>query len=207
MPAQESSSVARIGEWTVHPALDSISRGTETQKLEPRAMRLLLCLANSAGEVVSIDRLLTEVWAGVVVGSASVYEAVSQLRRILGDVDPKPTYIVTVPRKGYRLIASVQRGTAPADTPKAPAIQRKTVSRRRVWGVVGAIVALALVAAYWLGDGNWFSKRKAVKGETPATNFVVSDKSVAGGPREASCQVRTIRPVEGLNGVGQGMPN
>jgi len=179
MPAQESSSVVRIGEWTVHPALDSISRGTETQKLEPRAMRLLLCLANSAGEVVSIDRLLTEVWAGVVVGSASVYEAVSQLRRILGDVDPKPTYIVTVPRKGYRLIASVQRGTAPADTPKAPAIQRKTVSRRRVWGVVGAIVALALVAAYWLGDGNWFSKRKAVKGETPATNFVVSDKSVA----------------------------
>jgi len=179
MPAEETSSAVQIGEWIAHPAIDCISRGTETQKLEPRAMRLLLCLANSAGEVVSIDRLLTEVWAGVVVGSASVYEAVSQLRRILGDVDPKPTYIVTVPRKGYRLIASVQRGTAPADTPKAPAIQRKTVSRRRVWGVVGAIVALALVAAYWLGDGNWFSKRKAVKGETPATNFVVSDKSVA----------------------------
>ena len=78
MPAQELSRVMQIGEWTVHPALDSISRGSETQKLEPRAMRLLLCLANAAGEVVSIDRLLTEVWAGVVVGSASVYEAVSQ---------------------------------------------------------------------------------------------------------------------------------
>jgi Transcriptional regulatory protein, C terminal len=92
MRGPESSSV-QIGEWIVHPALDSISRGTETRKLEPRAMRLLMCLANSAGEVVSIDRLLTEVWAGVVVGSASVYEAVSQLRKILGDVDPKPTYI------------------------------------------------------------------------------------------------------------------
>ena len=95
MPGQESSSVVQIGEWIVHPALDSISRGAETQKLEPRAMRLLLCLADSAGEVVSVDRLLTEVWAGVVVGSASVYEAVSQLRKILGDVDPKPTYIAT----------------------------------------------------------------------------------------------------------------
>ena len=114
MPAQESSSVVQIGEWRVHPALDSISRGSETQKLEPRAMRLLLCLANSAGEVVSIDRLLTEVWAGVVVGSASVYEAVSQLRKILGDVDAKPSYIVTVPRKGFRLIASAQRGSVPA---------------------------------------------------------------------------------------------
>jgi DNA-binding winged helix-turn-helix (wHTH) protein len=119
MPAQESGSVVQIGEWIVHPALDCISRGTETQKLEPRAMRLLLCLANSPGEVVSIDRLLTEVWVGVVVGSASVYEAVSQLRKILGDVEAQPTYIATVPRKGYRLIAAVRRGSAGAAAPPA----------------------------------------------------------------------------------------
>src|SRR5580693_8970398 len=116
MPAQEASNEVQIGEWMAHPALDSISRGTETHKLEPRAMRLLMCLANSPGEVVSIDRLLTEVWAGVVVGSASVYETVSQLRKILGDVEAQPTYIVTVPRKGYRLIAPVRRGTTPVDT-------------------------------------------------------------------------------------------
>jgi transcriptional activator of cad operon len=118
MAPQESSSVVQIGEWIVHPAIDSISRGPETQKLEPRAMRLLMCLANSAGEVVSVERLLTEVWAGVVVGSASVYEAVSQLRKILSDVDPNPTYIVTVPRKGYRLIASLQRTGAARTIPE-----------------------------------------------------------------------------------------
>jgi TolB-like protein/DNA-binding winged helix-turn-helix (wHTH) protein/Tfp pilus assembly protein PilF len=72
-------------------------------------MRLLLCLANSSGAVVSVDRLLTEVWPGVVVGSASVYQAVSQLRKLLGDVDPNPTYVATVPRKGYRLVAPVRR--------------------------------------------------------------------------------------------------
>ena len=116
MPAEETSSTLQIGEWTVHPALDCITRGTETQKLEPQAMRLLLCLADSAGAVVSVDRLLAEVWADVVVGSASVYQAVSQLRKVLGDADPSPTYIATVPRKGYRLIASVQRATAPAPT-------------------------------------------------------------------------------------------
>jgi transcriptional activator of cad operon len=147
MPAQESSSVVQIGEWIVHPALDSISRGTETQKLEPRAMRLLMCLANSPGEVVSIDRLLNEVWAGVVVGSASVFEAVSQLRKTLGDVDPQPTYIATVPRKGYRLIAPVRRGTAPAETGQAPAFQKKTIAQRRVWVAAGAIVVVALTVA------------------------------------------------------------
>ena len=119
MPAQETTSALQIGEWIVHPALDCISRGAETQKLEPRAMRLLLCLADAAGAVVSVDRLLAEVWPDVIVGSASVYQTVSQLRKILGDMDPNPTYIATIPRKGYRLIAQVQRAAGPAPTPQA----------------------------------------------------------------------------------------
>ena len=122
MQTENPGGAVQIGEWLVDPALDTITRGTATQKLEPRTMRLLLCLANSAGEVVSVDRLLTEVWSGVVVGSASVYQAVSQLRKLLGDVDPNPTYIATVPRKGYRLIAPVvQSGSTGARVPVAQA--------------------------------------------------------------------------------------
>src|ERR1700683_1978445 len=109
MPSGDKEGALQIGEWIVNPSLDSISKGTETLKLEPRTMRLLLSLAESAGEVVSVDRLLNDVWTGVIVGSASVYQAVSQLRKLLGDVDPVPTYIATVPRKGYRLIAPVRR--------------------------------------------------------------------------------------------------
>jgi TolB-like protein/DNA-binding winged helix-turn-helix (wHTH) protein len=177
MPAPDSSSVVRIGEWTVHPALDSMSRGAETQKLEPRAMRLLLCLANAAGEVVSLDRLLTEVWAGVVVGPASVYEAVSQLRKILGDVEPQPTYIVTVPRKGYRLIASVQRGSVPAHIPEGALVQPKTVRPRRIWLMAGALmVVLALTTAYFLRDKPGLRKHT---GQTRTTGVAVSDKSIA----------------------------
>jgi DNA-binding winged helix-turn-helix (wHTH) protein len=97
----------RVGEWIADPALDTITRGGEAQKLEPRTMRLLMCLADSAGTVVSIERLLDDVWAGVIVSPASVYQAVSQLRRILGDTHRDPTYIATVPRRGYRLIATL----------------------------------------------------------------------------------------------------
>ena len=174
MPTQDSKGVVQIGEWIVHPDLDSISRGTETQKLEPRAMRLLMCLANSAGEVVSIDRLLNEVWAGVVVGSASVYEAVSHLRKILGDVDPKPTYIATVPRKGYRLVATVRRGTGPAHTPQAQDSTRRAVPSLRNWVITGAFVVAGLVVAYFLvGEGRF------LRHATSATSVVVSDKSIA----------------------------
>jgi TolB-like protein/DNA-binding winged helix-turn-helix (wHTH) protein len=114
MSTGKSDEAIQVGEWIVDAAIDTISRGGETVKLEPRTMRLLICLVDSAGAVVSIERLLSEVWAGVVVGSASVYQAVSQLRKILGDTDPEPTYIATVPRKGYRLVAPVRRGAVPA---------------------------------------------------------------------------------------------
>lgn len=70
-------------------------------------MRLLLCLADSAGEVVSIDNLLSHVWPDVAVSPDSVYQAVAVLRRLLGDDSRQPTYIETVPRLGYRLVATV----------------------------------------------------------------------------------------------------
>jgi TolB-like protein/DNA-binding winged helix-turn-helix (wHTH) protein len=159
MSTAESVAPVLVGEWLVEPALDSISRAGETQKLEPRTMRLLLCLVASAGSVVSVDTLLNEVWSGVVVGSASVYQAVSQLRKILGDTDPQATYIATVPRKGYRLIAAVRPATsAPTSIPdlKEPLDLHPGTARtesqspaRRYW-ILG-LCSFVVVAATFLG--------------------------------------------------------
>ena len=101
----------RIGDWCVDPASGQISRQGETARLEARAMRLLLCLAEHAGEVVSIDDLLNQVWTGVSVSPDSVYQAVTSLRRTLGDDPRQPTYIATVPRLGYRMVATVEPWT------------------------------------------------------------------------------------------------
>lgn len=70
-------------------------------------MRLLLCLAEQQGEVVSSEELLGKVWAGVNVSQDSVYQAVTSLRRQLGDDPKRPKYIETVPRLGYRMVAEV----------------------------------------------------------------------------------------------------
>ena len=91
----------------MNPATGRISRQGEVVRLEARTMRLLICLAQRAGEVVSADDLLTEVWSGVVVTQDSVYQAVASLRRLLGDDAKQPAYIATVPRLGYRMVASV----------------------------------------------------------------------------------------------------
>ena len=70
-------------------------------------MRLLMYLAEHPGEVVSIDDLLNQVWSDVTVAPDSVYQAVASLRRLLGDDSKQPAYIETVPRLGYRMVATV----------------------------------------------------------------------------------------------------
>jgi transcriptional activator of cad operon len=102
-----TTTMLRIGAWRVNPTSGQISRDGETARLEARTMRLLLILAERAGEIVSIDDLLNQVWSGVIVTPDSVYQAVASLRRLLGDDPKQPTYIETVPRLGYRMVATV----------------------------------------------------------------------------------------------------
>jgi len=174
MPSENKAGALQIGEWIVNPSLDSMSKGTETQKLEPRTMRLLLCLADSAGEVVSVERLLNEVWTGVVVGSASVYQAVSQLRKLLGDVGFEPTYIATVTRKGYRLIAPVKRleppsETSPAAGPPSAGVALLPAQRRAsVPLLLGAALLIALIV---VGAVIW--KKTSTGKLLPTANSIV----------------------------------
>ena len=106
-PAACATSKIRIGGWCVDPDSGQILREGETVRLELRTMRLLLCLAEHAGSVVSIEHLLDHVWNGVTVTPDSVYQAVASLRRALGDDPKQPAYIATVPRLGYRMVAAV----------------------------------------------------------------------------------------------------
>jgi transcriptional activator of cad operon len=117
-----NTNVLRIGDWTVNSNSDQISQGGETARLEIRSLRLLLYLAEHAGEVVSIEELLNKVWAGVTVSPDSVYQAVTTLRRALGDDPKRPKYIATVPRLGYRMVAKVTLSAdhALSDTDREP---------------------------------------------------------------------------------------
>src|ERR1700678_1736290 len=137
------TTMLRIGTWCVNPTSGQISRDGESARLEARTMRLLLCLAEHAGEVVSIDDLLNQVWSGVAVSQDSVYQAVASLRRLLGDDPKQPIYIETVPRLGYRMVAAVSPG---ADEPSGQSLAqtdspRTTDSRPPLTSVVPAPVA------------------------------------------------------------------
>jgi TolB-like protein/DNA-binding winged helix-turn-helix (wHTH) protein len=160
-PERPTRGTLRIGDWMVDPVADQISRDGTTQRLEARSMRLLLCLADRAGEVVSIDELLNEAWAGVIVTPDSVYQAVTSLRRLLGDDPKQPSYIATVPRRGYRLIATVQTSSskpaAPAPVSAAAKPEPIKLPRQGRGALLGAALALGVVlllcgavSSYWL---------------------------------------------------------
>jgi transcriptional activator of cad operon len=151
-----------IGDWCVNPASGQISREGQSIRVEARTMRLLICLADRAGEVVSIDDLLEQVWSGVIVTPDSVYQAVALLRRLLGDDPKQPSYIATVPRLGYRMVASVSPWVAPV-APPLPATHltesthamtnrggSKSGRHRQVWFLItaGAALCLALVVGF-----------------------------------------------------------
>src|SRR5271166_2962712 len=131
----------RVGAWNVNPPSSQISRDGETTRVEERTMRLLLYLAGRPGEVVSIDDLLRQVWSDVTVSPDSVYQAIASLRRLLGDAPKQPTYIATVPRLGYRMVATVNPWV---DQPIAPVSRLRTM----LMLAAGAVVCLALVGAF-----------------------------------------------------------
>lgn len=132
----------RIGDWCVDPVAGQMSRNGEAVRLEARSMRLLLDLAQHAGEDVSIDDLLTRVWAGVTVTQDSVYQAVAGLRRLLGDDPKQPSYIATAPRLGYRMIAPVAPWTEAAE-PGKPSPHRLIAA-----GIFVIVTLLCGVAVY-----------------------------------------------------------
>lgn len=110
----------RIGEWLIHPRINSMEKDGETVRLEPKVMQVLLTLASEPGEVVTRERLRTTVWPDVFVGEDVLIRAISELRRAFSDDPREPSVIQTVPKVGYRLITSVSVA-APELTNDVPA--------------------------------------------------------------------------------------
>jgi len=76
-------------------------------RLNDKAMAVLLCLVDAAPRIVTHDTLLDAVWPNVIVTDNAVHQAVTHLRRALGDNTRAPRFIENIPRRGYRLLVEV----------------------------------------------------------------------------------------------------
>ena len=162
----------KVGDFRVAVKLNRISQNGNSARVEPRVMQVLVRLAEHPGEVVSKDTLLETVWADTHVTDDVLTGCISTLRKVFGDNPRTPTFIETIPKAGYRLIAPVDFsngngaaphvGTAAAEVRTSPPPIRPT--RWALWTIIAMIpVAVAPGAWFWCSGspprlliGRWF---------------------------------------------------
>jgi len=94
--------------WLVEVSGGRISREGESRHLEPQIMRALSILAQDHNEVVSKDRLVEAVWGHMDVSDAALTRCIFEIRQAFGDNARESKVVETVPKVGYRLVASMQ---------------------------------------------------------------------------------------------------
>ena len=146
-PVLPSHDALKVGDWAVEADLNQLSTQGRTVKVEPKAMAVLLRLASRSGQVVGREELLSQVWPGVVVGDDSLTQVIIKLRKALGDDPERPTYIQTVTKRGYRLVAPVRRA---CDTGASSIPEQR---RRSLWIAGMVVFALLIVAGFWWDTG------------------------------------------------------
>lgn len=97
----------RVGEWRVAPELNSLERDGHSVHVEPKIMQVLVTLAERPGTVLSKEHILRQVWPETFVSEEVLTRSISELRRVFEDNPREPTYIQTIPKGGYRLLAPV----------------------------------------------------------------------------------------------------
>src|SRR5215470_18580797 len=117
-------------------------RGDERVPLAPKAFDLLRYLVEHADRLVTQEEILEALWTDTFVSHEVVKKYVLGIRKVLGDRPDKPTFIRTIPRRGYQFVAPV---TDEARTSVAPALAApgSIVDRRAARGRLEGCFELA----------------------------------------------------------------
>jgi DNA-binding winged helix-turn-helix (wHTH) protein/tetratricopeptide (TPR) repeat protein len=146
----------RFGPFTLEEQSGELRRDGEIVPLAPQPFRLLLALASRPGELVTREELRQQVWGD---GTFVDFErglnfCVLQARTALGDDAKQPAYIETLPRRGYRFVATIQEPLpepapaiivppSPASAPRGRRLRRFSIltaaAALLVFGVVAAL--------------------------------------------------------------------
>lgn len=96
--------IFKVGDATIDPKTFQLKRGKAIEELTAKEMKLLHFFHTHAGEVLSRDRLLNEVWGYNYFGTTrTLDQVIVQLRKKLGDNGDEPKHLLTVHGVGYKL--------------------------------------------------------------------------------------------------------
>ena len=121
-----------LGDQHIEPASCAILTTDGEIRIEPRVMDVLMLMVTHAGQVVTREAFIKNVWGGTFVTDEVLSRCIYRLRQALGDNPKQPRFIETVPKRGYRLIAPVQKSGPVAEEVPASAQNDMVLDRKSV---------------------------------------------------------------------------
>jgi len=116
----------------------------ERVPLKPKPFAVLRYLVDHAGRLVTQEELLDAVWPDTHVQPEVLKRHVFEVRALLGDDPKNPTYIETLPRRGYEFIAAVRNAVSAAPIAADTPAKTKFVGRDRELGELRAHLGKAM---------------------------------------------------------------
>ena len=161
-------------------------------KLSGQAIQVLEMLTANPGKMVTRDELQQKLWPGAPYGDPQhgLNAAVNKLRETLGDSATTPTYIETLPGRGYRFIGPIVQPDTVTEEEKEE--RSPKLSRRKLWAVglaLAGVCALFALGFFWLWSRlppprvlryRQLTSDRQIKNETPCGRESVP---VTDGPR------------------------
>ncbi|HEY7058258.1 MAG TPA: winged helix-turn-helix domain-containing protein [Vicinamibacterales bacterium] len=162
--------MVRFGTFELDEEAGQLRRNGTPLRLPPQPFRLLVLLVSRPGELITREEIRQQLWGNdtYVDFDQGVNFCIKQVRSALHDDADRPLYVETVPRRGYRFIAPIERpGTSKPQPPARPSgmdskLQRalwaniaelrlaETTRRRRRLIVIAAAVGVTIFAIVFL---------------------------------------------------------
>ena len=139
----------RFGEFEMDTAAGELRKSGQLVSLPPQPFKVLALLVRRAGEPVTRDEIREEIWGDqtVVDFERGLNFAINRIRSALGDSADSPTYIQTLPRRGYRFVCPVQTALAAGEAKaEADPISRPRIPRNRRLAITAGLAVCAGVS-------------------------------------------------------------
>ena len=129
-PARTAPTEVSFGPFRLLPTQFLLLEGDRPVPLGSRALEILIILLERPGELISKRELMARVWPNVFVGPANLTVHISALRRTLRDGRDGNRFIINIPGRGYKFVASVaaarhQKAPLAIVSWKAPELERR----------------------------------------------------------------------------------
>lgn len=175
----------RFGQFQVDLSAGELRKQGRRVRIQEQPFQVLTILLERPGEVITREELHKRLWPAdtFVDFDHGLNIAVNKLRQALGDSADEPRFVETLPRRGYRFLASVQAQAASPPVEGSPPATR--LATRWRWPAI-AVAVLALVAVVFGGAlaRVWWGRRTASAARPIESLAVLPLENLSGDPAQ-----------------------